>query len=321
MDVSDILTSQASKHKSILVEKDIPPDIDPSFLTVTDTNAIDNESYVHERETYLQANARDGIQLLIAALFSLPTLSSPEGPLAQLPAPTTQLPRAKPLPKPKPVTKWEKFARAKGIHSQRRDRKVWDEESQTWVARWGWRGKNKTEESQWLHEVPANADTDYDPSKEARAARRAQIAKNERQRTQNLARSQQGQAVRAPIDREQELERTLATTRASTASMGKFDRMLEGEKKPRGVKRKFEPIERSVEAEKSASLALLKKLGNGHRSSKKAEQDPSGESIGDGNILNVRKAVRFASHGQGAVALAHKSGTGRNSRQKRKGKQ
>jgi hypothetical protein len=68
-----------------------------------------------------------------------------------------QLPRAKPLPKPKPPTKWERFARAKGIHSQRRDRKVWDEESQSWVARWGWKGKNKAEETQWLHEVPANA--------------------------------------------------------------------------------------------------------------------------------------------------------------------
>ena len=97
------------------------------------------------------------MQLLLAALFSLPALSSPEGPLAQLPAPTTQLPRAKPLPKPKPPTKWEKFARAKGISSQRRDRKVWDEERQAWVPRWGWKGKNRGEETQWLHEVPANA--------------------------------------------------------------------------------------------------------------------------------------------------------------------
>ena len=164
-------------RKSILVERDIPLDVDAGFLTVTDTNQLDKESYTcvtlphplynllsdqhftpsHEREAYLQANARDGVQLLVAALFSLPTQSSPEGPLGQLPAPTTQLPRAKPLPKPKPPTKWEKFARAKGIQSRRHDRKVWDEERQTWVARWGWKGKNKAEETQWLHEVPANA--------------------------------------------------------------------------------------------------------------------------------------------------------------------
>ena len=164
-------------RKSVLVDKDIPPDVDTGFLTVTDTNPLDKESYTyvspplplhttcltsiflpsHVREAYLQANARDGVQLLVAALFSLPIQSSPEGPLGKLPAPTTQLPRAKPLPKPKPPTKWEKFARAKGIQSRRHDRKVWDEERQTWVARWGWKGKNKAEETQWLHEVPANA--------------------------------------------------------------------------------------------------------------------------------------------------------------------
>ena len=112
----------------------------------------------HDRESYLQSTARDGIQLLLGALFSLPTLSSSEGPLAQLPPPTTHLPRTKPLPKPKPPTKWERFARSKGIQSRRRDKKIWDDERQSWIPRWGWKGKNK-EETQWLHEVPANAGT------------------------------------------------------------------------------------------------------------------------------------------------------------------
>lgn len=68
------------------------------------------------------------------------------------------------------------------------------------------------------------------------------MAKNERQRMQNLSHAQQGQTTtpKTPIQakRTREIERTLATTRVSTASMGKFDRTLEGEKKPRGVKRK-----------------------------------------------------------------------------------
>lgn len=326
MDVSDILTSQASKQKSILVEKDIPPDVDTGFLTVTDTNPLDRESYDHEREVCLQENARDGVQLLIASLFSLPIVSSPEGPLGQLPTPTTQLPRAKPLPKPKPPTKWEKFARAKGIQSRRRDKKVWDEESQTWVPRWGWKGRNKAEETQWLHEVPANADVDYDPSKEARTARKAHMAKNEQQRLKNLARSQHGQTAtttKAPgalSVRKGEIERTLAMTRGSTASMGKFDRMLEGEKKPRGVKRKFEPTERSVEAEKSANLALIRKLENTKRAKRGGGEYGGGG--GDGkDVLNVRKAVRFASRGEGGVALARKSASTADTRkQRQKGK-
>jgi len=84
------------------------------------------------------------------------------------------------------------------------------------------------------------SDADYDPSAEARTVRKARIAKNERQHSQNLARSQQGQTASAHTHtgRKREIERTLTTTRASTASMGKFDRALEGEKKLRGVKRK-----------------------------------------------------------------------------------
>jgi hypothetical protein len=76
--------------------------------------------------------------------------------------------------------------------------------------------------------------------------------KNEQQRLKNLARSQHGQAstatattTKAPgalSERKGEITRTLAMTRASTASMGKFDRMLEGEKKPRGGKRKVKRI-------------------------------------------------------------------------------
>ena len=101
--------------------------------------------------------ARDGAQALINSLWSLETTPSQDGPVAKLPAPTTQLPRAKPLPKSKPLTKWERFAKAKGISHKQKDKKVWDEEKQEWVNRWGWKGKNKETEEQWLTEVPANA--------------------------------------------------------------------------------------------------------------------------------------------------------------------
>jgi hypothetical protein len=74
-----------------------------------------------------------------------------------LPPIETELPRAKPLPKPKQATKWEQFAAAKGIQKKRRERKLWDEEKQEWVNRWGRGGKNKEAEEQWAVEVPANA--------------------------------------------------------------------------------------------------------------------------------------------------------------------
>ena len=82
-------------------------------------------------------------------------------------------------------------------------------------------GKNKT-------------DVDHDPRKVAREARMKRVSENEKKREQNIARAAGGL-------RKMEIEKTLATTKISTASMGKFDKRLDGEKKIRGVKRKVRP--------------------------------------------------------------------------------
>ncbi|KAJ6531316.1 ribosome biogenesis regulatory protein-domain-containing protein [Mycena capillaripes] len=302
MDVSGIIASNAAKYQSITVEKETPLDVDAALLVATDLNPIDEESYNANLEEHLQALARDGVQALLASLFSLPTQRSEDGPLAQLPPPTTALPRAKPLPKPKPPTKWEQFAAAKGIQHKKRDKREWDEERQEWVNRWGRDGKNRRLEEQWITEVPANADVDHDPRKVARDERKARVAKNEKQRLGNVARAQGPREVR-----KQEIERTLATSRISTASMGKFDQRLEGEKKVRGVKRKFEPTEKPLEDEKNASLALISRMGS---DAKKTRREPAPEE----NVLNVRKAVRFASKGRGGVALGRSALGGRGGR-------
>ncbi|KAJ7461463.1 ribosome biogenesis regulatory protein-domain-containing protein, partial [Mycena latifolia] len=301
MDVSGIIASNAAKYQSITVEKETPLDVDAALLVVTDLNPIDEESYSADLEAHLQALARDGTQALFAALFALPTQRSDDGPLAQLPPPTTSLPRAKPLPKPKPPTKWEQFAAAKGIQHKKRDKREWDEERQEWVNRWGRDGKNRRQEEQWITEVPLNADVDHDPRKIARDERKARVAKNEKQHLGNVARAA------GAGTRKHDIERTLQTSRISTASMGKFDNKLEGEKKLRGVKRKFEPAEKPLEEEKNASLALISRMGS---DAKKTRREPAR----DEEVLNVRKAVRFASKGRGGIALgrvAASSGRGR----------
>jgi hypothetical protein len=72
---------------------------------------------------------------------------------------------------------------------------------------------------------------DHDPRKVARDARKERISKNEKKQQQNITRANGN-------PRKMEIEKTLATTKISTASMGKFDHQLDGEKKTRGVKRK-----------------------------------------------------------------------------------
>lgn len=90
-----------------------------------------------------------------------------------------------------------------------------------------------------------STDIDHDPSKIARTERKARVAKNERQMAQNIARAQGESTGAGPSSREQrknEINKTLAASRVSTASMGRFDKVLEGEKKLRGVKRKVHSL-------------------------------------------------------------------------------
>lgn len=63
---------------------------------------------------------------------------------------------------------------------------------------------------------------DYDPFKEARDERKARVAKNEKQRLANAARAQGGTSTAGlKEERKTQLNRQVAQTRTSTASMGK----------------------------------------------------------------------------------------------------
>lgn len=50
-----------------------------------------------EGEEFLQSEARDNVQLLFSKIFVLPTERNLEGVFATLPAPTTKIPREKPV--------------------------------------------------------------------------------------------------------------------------------------------------------------------------------------------------------------------------------
>lgn len=54
-------------------------------------------------------------QALVSQLFALPSEAVQGGRLAHLPPPSTALPREKPIPKPKPLTKWQKFAQVGAV--------------------------------------------------------------------------------------------------------------------------------------------------------------------------------------------------------------
>ncbi|KAJ5096947.1 Regulator of ribosome biosynthesis [Penicillium angulare] len=159
-------SSSNAERLPITVDKPTPYTFDLGHLMANDPNPLElpqGESL----DDSLQAAARDGAQCLLNQLLTTCniTSSAENGVLLSLPPPNTTLPRHKQLPTPKEPTKWELFARKKGIgkysqrpgvalaDKERRKKLVYDEASGEWVPRWGYKGKNKANEDQWLVEV------------------------------------------------------------------------------------------------------------------------------------------------------------------------
>jgi regulator of ribosome biosynthesis len=88
----------------------------------------------------------------------------------------------------------ELFAKKKGITDKPRDGKlVYDEEKQEWVPKWGYKGKNKEVENQWLVEIDDTKKTEdgdeVNPRKLSRDERKRNIKLNERQQKKNAQKS------------------------------------------------------------------------------------------------------------------------------------
>ncbi|KAF3940228.1 hypothetical protein ABW19_dt0205968 [Dactylella cylindrospora] len=171
----------------VTVSKPIPLTFDLGHLAAFDTNPLPPLT-PSTLEADLHSTARDAAQLLInQILTTVPMKSTPDGVFAELPEPITQLPREKPVPKPKEPTKWEQFAKKKGIAPKSKDGKlIYDEATGEWVPKWGYKGANKGVEDDWLVEVDeTKQDVNDNPRNLSRAERLEKIRKNERQQKKN----------------------------------------------------------------------------------------------------------------------------------------
>ncbi|KAI1621420.1 ribosomal biogenesis regulatory protein [Exophiala viscosa] len=211
-------TTSASKPERLptTVDKPTPYTFDPGYLTATDPNPLPSTSTLlsqsfTERNTTLQTIAREGAQSLLNTLLTTCTITStPDGLVMALPPPTIALPRWKPLPKPKAPTKWELFARKKGIGKfggnlkggaaleDRKKNLVYDEESGEWVKKWGYKGKNKQAENEWLVELDDDKQQKekdgVNPRAVSRQERVEKIKRQDRRQRNNERRSRKGKA-------------------------------------------------------------------------------------------------------------------------------
>lgn len=81
-------------------------------------------------DLYLKNLTKDNVQLLINKIWDLPVERVNEVIMATLPKPGYVLPRSRAIPKPKPLTKWQLFAKQKGIQPKKKGKSKlkWDEE-------------------------------------------------------------------------------------------------------------------------------------------------------------------------------------------------
>lgn len=178
----------------VTVNKPIPYTFDLGNLLCNDANPLPPVSTIAESD--IKNAARDCAQALLNQLLSTCPLTKSDDSTSVtlgLPKPTTSLPREKPIPADKPLTKWQEFAKKKGIKDKKREGKlVFDEASGEWIPKYGYKGKNKEGENDWLVEVDEkkeSKDGEHDARKERRAERVERVKRNERRMRANERRN------------------------------------------------------------------------------------------------------------------------------------
>ena len=265
---------EAARAESLLastsVDKPLALDLDLGNMLAIDNNQLETD----QSSESLLTLARDNTQLLLNAIWDLETVKVEDVVTAKFPPPTYILPREKPVPKPKPMTKWEKYAKEKGIvNKKKKDRLVWDDVVQKWIPQFGYKKAQAEADKNWMIPVKHNNDPNEDPYEKLAEDKREKVAKNELQRLRNLARAKN---VKVPsvgvapstkdmqaksLSQSDDLKKAADIARSSTASLGKFQENLSKKlektaKTKTGNKRKFESntVDNATETERSLSI-------------------------------------------------------------------
>lgn len=220
-DASTILSASAidTNSASLNPQKPSPYIPDAGHMLITDPNPLPQTTPT-TLEATLASTARDAAQSLLNHMLTTcpihrapATSASSSGITMALPPPVYALPREKKIPQPKAPTKWETFAARKGIgkHNKKggvgkngdlqstEGKMVYDEATGEWVPKWGYKGKNKKGEGDWLVEVDEKKEKREgkagDARSESRAARKDKIRRNDRAQRANERKSRKGKSA------------------------------------------------------------------------------------------------------------------------------
>jgi len=220
----------------VVLRSAIPEKEDNLSYNLRDLAAFDLTAFDSKHDDLIKFS-RDNVQLLLNRVFQLPlSADNKSGPMVVLPAASENavvIPRALSLPKPSPMTRWDKFAADRGISKKKRSRMVWDETSKDWVPRWGSNSvkHNEDKANSWLMEVPANSTED--PFEKQGMAKQLVKAKQKLRELRNQVETS-GDKLPAGVSHVNEkrgkdaVYESMARANTSTASAGKFDRKVAG---------------------------------------------------------------------------------------------
>ena len=261
---------------------DGPLEIDLGTLRVVDAAPLDvTAADSGEAEAHARERARDVLQRLVAELFALPSETDAHGRFAQLPEPTTTFPRLRALPPSEaPLTKWEKFAKEKGIKKRKRSKEVFDEKTDEWKRRYGYQrardGNDVIIAPGKMTDVPGKTE---DPFTREEREKRERTLKNREKQDKNLMNAVAEKGVKAlpPTLRlavtgkkdsvgsgklgKREMKDVAARVAHSTASVGKFNAPVPGDDKVkvRGKRRQFASVT-DMDSERKKSSEIIDKL-------------------------------------------------------------
>lgn len=172
-----------------------------------------------------------------------------------LPKPILVLPRYLPVPKEKPLTKWEKYRKEKGIQNKKRSRMVYSEIAKDWVPRWGKGSAKKIEEqANWAIEDDGTGVNPFEKKKAEKNLAKAKQEKKEMKNKLNAIKDQKNyikpisKKAKKQIKLQKEinkldedkkaLNKRLEQVQKSTRSMGHFDKKVKNEKELNLIKKK-----------------------------------------------------------------------------------
>lgn len=292
-------------------------------LCAYDIHSIDLDTYKKDTN-YLISHTQESVQFMFNKLYDLTKTEEEDGLYVQLPVPDTILPREKPIPTPKPPTRWELLAKRKGIVKHDKDKLVYSEDHDEFRTRYGYKSKNEKPQD-WVIEAKSHYDYSQieDPFMEKSLMKKKQKEIASMNQIGNMSKQLQAEGRTLPSSMTDKLKRrnkkkildSFDIAKMSTASMGNFDRKLKNEPKRSVVKRKekqaFAPNEYTANEKADQSSILNRVLKTQEEKQKRLTTRAVGvfQQVSEKQTLKKKKMTLMAQNKSRWYSKAGKTGS------------